>query len=432
MAPMSHAISIQKACQLLEAILASDARREILAAALKSGGARPAMQRLRDGMRSHSFRSASASFQLGPITETFDSQIPGVGFHVLHDWDGQAERLTPEIIPVDLLQYFIGLPPQHYSAEAALRILFDYYFVYLLALLAVGAWREGDANRNLDETTRLLGLLQGEKGSGHQFVGNAETLIVIATSHFEPDENAYRELLSNVSSLDDPHRTTCALAYAAIMASHLRHGFEGLYKRDINIMREDNGTDYPWVFFSVATLMKEYARLHREGVYGEQRDTVVEGIINGLLPDARALVGKAPPCLAGYETERSEFCELFYAHKEDLLAEFEARRPSDQAHSPLSLNFNFPHNAIKGIVAISIGAGRVAPLPFNQLLTGVPFTPALEGGRRLLVQKLANLARSAPEIIRGRPVPMFSYDPSRGSRGFVETIGVIREQERCE
>src|ERR1700743_2336673 len=141
---MADPIGIREACQLLASILGSNARREILGAALSSGGPRPALQRLRDGMRSHCLRTANASFQLGPIVETFDSQIPGKGFHILHDWDGQAERLTPEIIPVDLIQYFLSLSPKTYSPEAALRVLLDYYFMYLIALLAVGAWREGD------------------------------------------------------------------------------------------------------------------------------------------------------------------------------------------------------------------------------------------------------------------------------------------------
>jgi hypothetical protein len=197
-------------------------------------------------------------------------------------------------------------------------------------------------------------------------------------------------------------------------------------------MRNDNGPDCPWLFFAVATLTKRYAQLRSEGVHGEERDKAVEGIINGLTPDARGLIGKAPPCLAGYETQRAEFCEVFFACKTDLLAEFKARRPSHQAHSPLSLNCNFPHNAVKGIAANAIRSGRVAPLPYNELLTGIPFTPALEEGRRQLVKELSALASAAPETIHGRPVPMFSYDSYRGIRIFDETTGIIREQKRCD
>ena len=103
---------------------------------------------------------------------------------------------------------------------------------------------------------------------------DAETAHLISTSHFEPDEGAYRQLLANVGRLDAPHRVRIALIYAAILGSHLRHGFQDLYKRDVLIMRDDNGPDYPWLFFAVSTLLKEYVRLHDEGLYGTERDKV--------------------------------------------------------------------------------------------------------------------------------------------------------------
>jgi hypothetical protein len=424
---MANEISFDGACVLLEKLLRGDARREILTGFSKAKNSVAALRLLRDAMRSGMFRVRAETFQLDPIVQTFDSQVPGVGFHVLHDWDGKADKLLEEIIPVDVVHYFIGLPPQDYSADAALAILLDYYFMYLLALLAMGAWREGSPNDNLDRVSGLLLNLQSSDGSGHQFVRDAETLILISTSHFEPDEGAYRQLLANVGTLDSPHRVRIALTHAAILGSHLRHGFQDLYKRDVLIMRDDNGPDYPWLFFAVSTLLKEYARLHDEGLYGTERDKVVEGIINGLTPDARALIGKAPPSLAGYEIEHAEFRALFDKYRGALLEEFEKHRPSEQIYSPLSFNFNFPHNAVKGFVASAISRGGVAPLPVNDLLTGIPRTPELEQGRKILVKELTDQARTSPDIIRGRPVPIFSYDPYRGIRKFVKAIGVIRE-----
>ena len=56
-----------------------------------------------------------------------------------------------------------------------------------------------------------------------------------------------------------------ALGHAASMGSHLRFGFEATYARDTVIMRNDNVTDYPWLSFSLATLMREYSRMRDEG-----------------------------------------------------------------------------------------------------------------------------------------------------------------------
>ena len=160
---------------------------------------------------------------------------------------------------------------------------------------------------------------------------------------------------------------------------------------------------------------------------GRNATKFVEGIINGLTPDARALIGKAPPSLAGYEAEHAEFRALFDKYRGSLLEEFEKHRPSEQIYSPLSFNFNFPHNAVKGFVASAISRGGVSPLPVNDLLTGIPRTPELEQGRKILVKELTDQARTSPDIIRGRPVPIFSYDPYRGIRKFTKAIGVIRE-----
>src|SRR4029453_1321511 len=98
------------------------------------------------------------------------------------------------------------------------------------------------------------------------------------------------------------------------------------YARDTVIMRDDNVTDYPWLCFSLATLMREYSRMHAEGISGPDRDAVAEAVLNGLSPDARAFVREAPAAPSSYEAERAEFCELFRRHDQELLAEFERYR----------------------------------------------------------------------------------------------------------
>src|SRR4029077_18564998 len=124
--------------------------------------------------------------------------------------------------------------------------------------------------------------LQSPNDSGQNFVENAETIIFIATAHYEPDEKAYERLLQKVRTLNESHQLDIALVHAAILGSHLRFGFEAQYKRDIVLMRNDNAPDYPWLCFSLATLMRAYSRMHEGGMHGIERQKVVEGILNGL------------------------------------------------------------------------------------------------------------------------------------------------------
>ena len=134
------------------------------------------------------------------------------------------------------------------------------------------------------------------------------------------------------------------------MGSHLRFGFEATYARDTVVMRDDNVADYPWLCFSLATLMREYrAHARRRAPTAPDRDAIVEAMLNGLSPDARAFVRRRRrPSLSPYERERAEFCALFRGHQDDLLAEFERYRPSTDAYSPLSFFFNFSHNVRQG------------------------------------------------------------------------------------
>src|SRR6185295_14177900 len=120
-------------------------------------------------------------------------------------------------------------------------------------------------------------------------------------------------LLAKVKALDLSHRTNVALGHASSMGSHLRFGFEATYARDTVVMRDDNVTDYPWLCFSLATLMREYAHMRGDGVTGPNRDATVEGLLNGLTPDARAFVRNAPAATpAPFEAERVEFADLFH------------------------------------------------------------------------------------------------------------------------
>lgn len=377
-------------------------------------------------MRSHTFDFGTDRLHLGKIIREFDDKTRRDGFHVLHDWDGKAERLNEEIIPVDVVTFFLsGIADRAIgrSETRVLAILLDYYFVYVLALLTLRAWDEGNADCNFDTMSQLLRDLQGRHGSGQKFVENSGTLMLIATSHFESDVHAYERLLAKVHVLSDAHRLNIALSHAAILGSHLRHGFQDLYNRDIALMREDNSPDYPWLCFSLVTLMRAYARTD-EGLHEQKRESVVEALLNGLSADARAFLHKRPGPLAGCEAEHAQFLDLFNTHRAALLEEFARHRPSHETYSPMSFNFNFPHNLLKAMVVDAIGRAQPWELSLNDLLTGIP-RGEISRLREMLARTLMGYARSSPDRIRGRDVPVITYDPAAGTINFAKTLHII-------
>ena len=409
-------------CALIETALTGSARRDIAADAATSKDFGQALLRLRDSMRANAWSAGSQRINLERIVNAFDIRTRHDGFHVLHDWDGKADKVNDDIIPVDVLNYLVhrrgGEPPD----QRALAILVDYYFFHVLALFSLRIWDEGDADANLDRLSRLLRTLQGSDGSGQLFAANAETLILIATSHFELQERGYDKLLARVRTLNDGHRTGIALGHAASMGCHLRFGFEATYGRDTVVMRDDNVADYPWLCFALATLMQEYSRRKAQGV-GDADEAIAEGILNGLSADARAFVGEAPAALSSCERERAAFRERFHGYRDDLLATFERYRPSPRGFSPLSFFFNFSHNVLKGIVVDALLRGDAWALTLNDLLTaggdGVP--------KEELAATLMAYARSSPDRINGRPTPVIVYDPDAGREAFSVTMKKLKE-----
>src|SRR5215510_9245590 len=299
---MPEELTFDAACSALESTLRGETRREILKEVIsRSKNLDESLIRLRGYIRAHQFKAGNLQLNLAKLVSQFDQRTQKDGFHVLRDWDGKADRLLDETIPIDVLDYLgrslptkLLLSPVGGSAITILAILLDYYFLYIIALLCLRVWDEGDPNNNLDRLTAIVQDLQGPSGSGQKFADNAETIILMATSHFEPDDRAYLRLLDKQRTLDLTHQVNIALVHAAILASHLRHGFQDLYKRDLVLMRDDNVPDYPCLCFAVTVLMRGYVRKHEAGVHDLEREKIVEGIINGLTPDARAFLGKPP------------------------------------------------------------------------------------------------------------------------------------------
>lgn len=423
-------IPFDDACAALETALNGSTRQQIVADV--ADGSAPStfgrsLLRLRDAMRSDMWTAGGHPLDLYRFVKPYDRLTRGEGFHVLHDWDGIADKVNEDTIPVDVLNYLRDKRGNEPSDRAALAILLDYYFAHLLALLSLRIWDAGDADTNLDRLNRLLEALQGPGGSGHRFATDAETLLLIATSHFELQEIGYDRLLDRVRRLNEVHRTNIAVGHAASMGSHLRFGFEATYVRDTLKMRDDNVADYPWLCFALVGLMREYRRLRSAGISGRERARIVESMLNGLSPDARAFVGAAPSALASSEAERAEFRDAFHECRRELLEEFAAHRPTGHAYSPLAFFFNFSHNVVKGAVVDALLRGAPWRVTLNDLLSGIADSEQESESRASLATTLMAYARHNPNRIRGRLMPVIVYDPAAGRRAFAIAMGKLRE-----
>ena len=415
-------IAFEAACSLIEKAVGGGLRREIVAEVSASGDLRRTLVRMREGMRSHTW----SHLTLARLIDDCDRRTRDEGLHVLHDWDGKADHVNEDTIVVDVLNFLIAHRGDDAADPTVSAILIDYYFVYVLALLSVRIWDAGNADDNLDRLGQLLDQLQGAHGSGQLFVTDAETLMLVATSHFELEERGYHTLLEKARSLSHAHRTKIALGHAVTMGSHLRFGFEATYGRDTSVMRNDNVADYPWLCFSLATLMKEYLSLRARRIEGQERELVVEAMLNGLSADARAFVGEPPASLSRCGTERAAFRQAFLDHREELLERFERYRPAERAYSPLSFFFNFSHNVLKGTVVDALLRGRPWRLTLNDLLTSAPRGDDGDTQEKLVTTLMA-YARSAPDTIRGRLMPVIVYDPSAGRQAFAVTMQKLRQ-----
>src|SRR5262249_49636043 len=160
------------------------------------------------------------------------------------------------------------------------------------------------------------------------------------------------------------------------------------------VMRDDNVADYPWLCFALVTLMQEYTALKEAGASDEDQAPVVEGILNGLSADARALIGQAPASLSGSDGDRAEFHALVARHQESLVEAFQRFRPSPALYSPLSFFFNFSHNVLKGTIVDALLRGRVWPVTFDDMLTTLSRDPAESTTKQELAATLMGYARA--------------------------------------
>jgi hypothetical protein len=422
--PSKPEVSFETACALTQSILAGGHRSTLAAVMADAPTLNAALWRLRDSLTANAFAVDGRRVSLDRFVRPYDRETRAEGFHVLNDWDGKSDRVNENSIPVDVLDYLIRQRGGDPADAKVLAILIDYYFVHILELLALRAWDEGDADANFDRIGTLLALLQGADGSGQAFVNTVETLLLLATSHFELHERGYALLLDRVRTLNARHRLQIAIGHAASMGSHLRFGFEASYARDTIFMRDDNVADYPWLGFALLTMMRQLDE--EQAANGERRDRLIESLLNGLSADARAFIGEPPASLSRVEQERCEFRDRFLASRDVLLAAFEPFRPSEQEYSPLSFFFNFAHNVRKGAVVDALLRGDPWRISFDDLLTSLPRGDARNPHKQLLATTLMTYARLNPDRIRGRLMPVIVYDPAAGRQAFGTTLRRLR------
>ena len=377
-----------------------------------------ALRRLRTAMQTHTWNGVGRHANLGRIVSAYDARTTAEGFHVLRDWDGRAGSVLADTIPVDVLDYLLAQREGEAPDPTAIAILVDYYFFYLLVLLSMRIWDDGDADENLDRLGDLLARVQGPGGSGHRFVDDAATLLLLAGSHYELSERAYDGLLDRVRTLAPRHRVAVALGHAASLASHLRFGLEATYGRDVGAMRADNLPDYPWLCFALLVVVRELASEPREGS-AQSRELLVEAILNGLSADPGAFLSpEVPGVLAACASERHELRQALCDRRQLLLAEAERHRPRDGVYSPFALFFNFSHNVVKGTVVDALLWGERRTVSLNDLLSAGLGEVGEGAAKHALAQTLTTYARAHPHTIRGRATPVIIYDPASGRQAF--------------
>jgi hypothetical protein len=416
-APQAHGgVPVGEACSQLESLLERDARADILARLSQKADAAGGLARLRAAMRSHRLPTSAGPVSLAGVVQSLDNRTKQEGFHVLESWDYRAHRFARDIVPVLMLDRCIAGGRQG-RLDAALSILLDQYFLSVLGLIAVRAWDDGDPDAILDRVTALVTRLNQSNGGRHSFVDDAETLLLVAVSHYHPQEVAYDALLERVHALGDDRQLRLALVCAPVFASHFRWGLRFMYGRDVGLLRDDNVVDYPWVLYSMRTLLDAYSRAGS----ADDRETIIEGLLSGLSVDPWAFTGATPPCLRAHKAQHEAVRAALSACGENLVQEFERHRPRLHEYTPLGFEVNFLCNALAAMVDTALADG--APHPSLNALLGRPATSA---GGDALARYARALATYAREHGGTSEAGLIVYDPHDAQHGVSMAQQVLR------
>src|SRR6476646_7130313 len=135
----------EDACSEVGALLGPGVRTAIVdEIAGSASDMRTALGRLASAMRGHTFRAGATQIALDTIIPALNRRTLEDGFSVLHDWHGPTKQFVADSIPVEVAHYIAGARGDEPANHAVLAMLLDYYLFYLLALLSLRVWDEGD------------------------------------------------------------------------------------------------------------------------------------------------------------------------------------------------------------------------------------------------------------------------------------------------
>ena len=91
-----------EACSFVEMALTGAFRRHAVGELSAASDLGRALTRLRDGLGANALAAGGRTLSFDGLVPDLDRRTRADGFHVLHDWDGKAGRVNPDIIPVDV------------------------------------------------------------------------------------------------------------------------------------------------------------------------------------------------------------------------------------------------------------------------------------------------------------------------------------------
>lgn len=411
----------------LEALLVGPSRAAVLDGIAARGDFDDWLRRLRTAMSEHRLRTEEHTFDLRPTVRRLDVRTRKDGFRVLHAWNHRTHDFTDDVVPVLMIDFFQRAEPEDPDERFTLELLLDYYLFHLLALGAMRVWDADDPDAAMDRVDALLEALQGEDGSGHRFVADAETLVIYALSQFHPEEQAYDRVIERFSTLGEAHRLAFARVSAAVLSAHLRWGFWLMYGRDVVRMRADNVGDYPWLLDTLRTLLLAWVEAVEDGAAEEERDELVQPLLQALAADPWGFTGSPPPALADYGDAYAEVRALLERHGEALVADLERHRPTKKAYAPLALHFNFPHNTLVAMVTLALLEGKPQRLALNDLFSRQLEDPPEAETREGLARTLMAFSGGSPDRLGHRGAMLVAYDPLSAMRTFSMTTKALRE-----
>lgn len=409
----------------LDALLGGTSRRAVIDGITTRGDFDDWLRRLRSAMSGHRLVAGEGTVDLRQTVRRLDVRTRKDGFRVLHAWNHRTHDFTDDVVPVLMIDFFQRAEPEDPDERFTLELLLDYYLFHLLALCAMRVWDADDPDAAMDRVDALLQVLQGEGGSGHRFVADAETLVIYALSQFHPEEQAYDRVIHRFSTLGAAHRLAFARVSAAVLSAHLRWGFWLMYGRDVVRMRADNVGDYPWLLDAVRTLLLAWVEAVEDGAGTEERDSLVQPLLQGLAADPWGFTGSPPPALADYRGAYAEVRALLERHGETLLADLERHRPTKKAYAPLALHFNFPHNTLVAMVTLALLEGKPQRLALNDLFSRDLEDPPEGETREGLARTLMAFSGGSPDRLGHRGAMLVAYDPLSAMRTFSMTVKAL-------